>query len=202
MNPHFIFNSLSAIQNFIFSEDSYQAGIYLKQFSELIRMILHFSTRDYITLEEESHFLHTYLQLQKLRFNKRFDFEVIIDPELRKEQVLVPPMLAQPFIENAVEHGIFYKSNNGFLSVRINARNNTLVYEIEDDGIGLAESQKINQQIRPQHRSMAITITRERIESINASFPSDQKVKVIDRKQLDPGLEGVYVEFSIPYLSV
>lgn len=202
MNPHFIFNSLNAIQNFIFKQDSYQAGIYLKQFAELIRMILDFSTRDRISLEEEVHFLNTYLQLQKLRFNTGFHFELHIDPALETALVMVPPMLAQPFIENAIEHGIFHKNGEGFLSIKINASGDTLVYEIEDNGIGLEESSRINRENKPQHRSMAIAITRERLEKINTGRQGLSEVQVVNRRQLQEDKEGVYVKFATPFFTL
>lgn len=109
MNPHFIFNSLNAIQNYIFKQDSLKAGNYLTQFSELIRMILDYSRKDYISVESEVKLLTNYLELQKLRFESKFDFDIIVDEKIDRESIHIPPMLAQPFIENAIEHGIFYK---------------------------------------------------------------------------------------------
>lgn len=109
MNPHFIFNSLNAIQNYIFKQDSLKAGNYLSQFSELIRMILDYSRKDYISIEAEVKLLNNYLELQKLRFENKFDFAIVVDEDIDRESIHIPPMLAQPFIENAIEHGIFIK---------------------------------------------------------------------------------------------
>lgn len=200
MNPHFIFNSLTAIQNFIFKQETYSAGIYLKQFSVLIRMILDFSTKDVISLEDEYHFLVNYLELQKLRFDNKLNYELKIAPEIDKEMTFVPPMLAQPFIENAIEHGIFYKNGNGFLSIKISLDKNTLIYEIEDDGIGLEEAEKLKREVVTKHKSMAIKITKERINALNQENKSNVKIEIKDKHLSMPESTGVYVKFATPYL--
>lgn len=202
MNPHFIFNSLNAIQNFIFKKDSYSAGIYLKKFAELIRMILDFSRKDLISLEDEHTFLQSYLELQKLRFNNKFSYEIKIDSKLEKDMVMIPPMLAQPFIENAIEHGIFYKNGEGFLSIKISLLKNTLLFEIEDNGIGLGESLKLKSESVKKHQSLAIQITKERIETMNARNKTDFKIEIRDKKLLEKEASGVYVQFATPYLTL
>lgn len=200
MNPHFIFNSLNAIQNFIYKQDSAQAGLYLKQFSELIRNILDFSRKDLISLDEEVTFLQSYLNLQKLRFGNKFNYELVIDPALDTELVLVPPMLAQPFIENAIEHGIFYKDGAGFLSLRISQQGASLLYEIEDNGIGLEAALKLKKNITGQHRSLAIDITRERIGVMNRGKQADPGIEIRDKVLYDQAASGVHVKFAIPFL--
>jgi len=202
MSPHFIFNSLNAVQNFIFKQDSHNAGIYLKQFSELIRMILNYSTKELILLEEEFNFLKTYLELQKLRFHSKLNYELTIDPNLDMETVLLPPMLAQPFVENAIEHGIFYKNGEGFLSIKISLEKNTLIYEIEDNGIGLEQSLKIKKEIKARHKSLAINITKERIEAMNKQNPNDFGIEIKDKGLLQKESSGVYVKFATPYLTL
>lgn len=203
MNPHFIFNSLNALQNFIFEQQNYQAEIYLKQFSDLMRMILTFSTKDHVLLEDEEQFLKNYLELQQARFNNGLKYEIQIIPGIDKEAVIVPPMLAQPFIENAIEHGIFYKDGQGSLSIRISRTENCLVYEIEDDGIGLLASQKLRgKTLSKNHQSMAINITRERIGTFNQRNKTDFKIVITDKVTLNKGTTGVYVRFNIPYLTL
>jgi tetratricopeptide (TPR) repeat protein/cbb3-type cytochrome oxidase subunit 3 len=202
MSPHFIFNSLNAVQNFIFKQDSYKAGIYLKQFSELIRMILEFSRKDLISLEEELNFLRNYLELQKLRFSSKINYEIKIDPALDHEMVLIPPMLAQPFVENAIEHGIFYKQGDGFLSIKISLKENRMIYEIEDDGIGLEKSVVLRKKLNANHKSLAITITKERIAAMNSDMKSDFEIEINDKAQTNALSSGVYVKFSTPYLTL
>lgn len=201
MNPHFIFNSLNAIQNFIFKQDNLQAGTYLKQFSDLIRMILDFSRKDHITLAEELTFLENYLRLQKLRFDNRLNYEIRIDEQLDPDSVLVAPMMAQPFIENAIEHGIFYKDGEGFLSVKISQRNNELIYEIEDDGVGLEQAAKMKQGVK-MHKSLAVEITRERLETMSHGRNRIFSLEVIDNYLRGKKSSGVYVKFATPYLTL
>lgn len=203
MNPHFIFNSLNALQNFILEQQSYKAEIYLKQFSDLMRMILTFSTKDHVSLEDEERFLKAYLEFQNARFNNGLKYKIQIAEEIEKEAVIVPPMLAQPFIENAIEHGIFYKDGQGVLSIKISREENSLVYEIEDNGIGLIESQKQKgKTLSNNHQSMAISITRERIETFNQLNKTNFKVSITDKGTLNKGFTGVYVRFNIPYLTL
>lgn len=204
MNPHFIFNSLTAVQNFIYKQDSYQAGIYLKQFSELIRMILDFSTRELITLEDEYQFLKNYLELQQLRFNGSFRFELNIDPELERDLIMIPPMMAQPFIENAIEHGLLQKKDaeEGFLSVRLSMKNNQLLYEIEDNGVGLDEAMRLKQKLGKKHQSMAIAITKERLEHMSNADSRRYEIEIKDKKRSEKSSSGVYVKFVTPFLTL
>ncbi|MBA3683162.1 MAG: histidine kinase [Bacteroidetes bacterium] len=199
MNPHFIFNSLNAIQNYIFKKNVFQAGVYLSQFAEMIRMILEFSRKDYITLESELKFLDNYLKLQQLRFENKFDYQLIIDKEIDAETTLLPPMMAQPFIENAVEHGIFYKTSKGNINVNFHKNNNQLVYTIEDDGVGLDQTKKIKLQKGQKHESLAMVITNERIQELYNNPKKQNVIDLIDKKDLNLNLTGVMVKFSIQF---
>ncbi len=108
MNPHFIFNSLSGIQNFIVTEKSTKASIYLSKFATLVRNILDSSVKEYVTLEKEIATIENYLELQKVRYAGKFEFSIKTDDAIDPESTMIPPMLAQPFIENAIEHGIVH----------------------------------------------------------------------------------------------
>lgn len=199
MNPHFIFNSLNAIQNYIFKKNILQAGIYLSQFAEMIRMILDFSRKDYITLDSELKFLEHYLKLQQLRFENKFDYQLIIDKEIDTETTLLPPMMAQPFIENAIEHGIFYKTGKGNINITFNKNNKELEYIIEDDGIGLNASKKLRSYTEPKHESLAMTITGERMQVLYNNIKKEPIIELIDKKDLDLNTTGVKVKFSIQF---
>jgi len=199
MNPHFIFNSLNAIQNYIFKKNALQAGIYLSQFAEMIRMILEFSRKDYVTLEAELRFLEHYLKLQQLRFDNKFDYNLIIDKEIDTETTLLPPMMAQPFIENAIEHGIFYKAGKGNINVTFNKNNKELEYVIEDDGIGLNASKKLRSYSEPKHESLAMTITSERMQALYNDIKKEPIIELIDKKDLDLNTTGVKVKFSVQF---
>jgi tetratricopeptide (TPR) repeat protein len=199
MNPHFIFNSLNAIQNYIFKQDSLKAGTYLSQFAELMRMILNYSRRDEIKLSEEIKLLENYFELQQLRFEFKFAYAIEVDEELEPSEVLIPPMLAQPFIENAIEHGIFYKEGKGHVYLRIYRKENGLVYEIEDDGVGLERSYELNKQKKAEHHSVATIITRERIDAMGQKGNAVSHIEITDLAKISPERSGVKVTFVIPY---
>lgn len=199
MNPHFIFNSLNAIQNYIFKQDSLKAGNYLTQFSELIRMILDFSRKDYIAVESELKLLHTYLDLQKLRFENKFEYSILVDKAIDTEFIFIPPMLAQPFIENAIEHGIYHKREKGRLDIRLFYEGNQLIYEIEDNGIGIGEAMKLKNKLKSSYQSLATIITRERMSILGEQHKTAQGIEIIDKKNITQEESGVKVRFSIPY---
>ncbi len=199
MNPHFIFNSLNAIQNYIFKQDSLKAGNYLTQFSELIRMILDFSRKDYIAVESELKLLHTYLDLQKLRFENKFDYSIETDKAIDTEFTFIPPMLAQPFIENAIEHGIFHKHEKGRLDIRLFYEGKQLIYEIEDNGIGMEEAMKLKNKLKSSYQSLATIITKERMSIMGEQHKTVQDIEIIDKKNAAGNESGVKVRFSIPY---
>ena len=199
MNPHFIFNSLNAIQNYIFKQDSLKAGDYLAQFSELIRMILDYSRKDYISVEAEVKLLNTYLELQKLRFESKFDYTITIDKKIDRESISIPPMLAQPFIENAIEHGIFYKKDKGRVDVRLFYENNFLIYEIEDDGVGMEEAMKLKNKLKSSYDSLATIITKERMTSLNEQTKGNVEIEILDKKTVSAENSGVKVKFIVPY---
>ncbi|MBL7934247.1 MAG: tetratricopeptide repeat protein [Bacteroidia bacterium] len=200
MNPHFIFNSLNAIQNYIFKQDSLKAGNYLTQFSELIRMILDYSRKDYISVESEVKLLNTYLELQKLRFENKFDFEIKVDNTIDRESIHIPPMLAQPFIENAIEHGLFYKKDKGRVDVKLFFENNYLIYEIEDDGVGIEEAMKLKNKLKSSYESLATIITKERMNTLSEQAKSD--IEIIDKKTISINHSGVKVRFVVPYKEI
>lgn len=202
MNPHFIFNSLNAIQNYIFKQDSLKAGNYLAQFSELIRMILDFSRKDYISVESEVKLLNTYLDLQKLRFENKFEYAIEIDKNIDIESIHIPPMLAQPFIENAIEHGIFYKKDKGRVDVRLYFENNYLIYEIEDDGVGMEEALKLKNKLKSSYESLATIITKERMSNLNEQTKNNIEIEILDKKNTSTGNSGVKVKFIVPFKEI
>ena len=199
MNPHFIFNSLNAIQNCIFKQDGLKAGTYLAQFAELMRMILEFSRKDLVPLESEVHMLHNYFQLQQFRFDGKFDYEIQVDPRLIASKTGIPPMLAQPFIENSIEHGIFFKEEPGFIRVKIVRRDDNILYEITDNGVGIEGGKKFKRNTTGTHNSLATIITQERIDALFLSKNRESQIKITDLCTEDQTLSGVRVSFEIPY---
>ena len=174
MNPHFLFNTLSNIQGYMLEHDMDRASHYLSRFSRLMRNILDNTSEDMIPLEQEISTIENYLELQKVRYPGKFDYSIEVDAGIDPEAVMVPPMLAQPFIENAIEHGIKYRKERGKIDIRYSIYEvkhapvplspGPLIYlTITDDGVGREESRKIEHDLLKKHRPMATSITRERL---------------------------------------
>jgi PAS domain S-box-containing protein len=169
MSPHFIFNVLNSIQFYIAKNDRLNAINYLSTFSKLIRSILTHSVDNKIKLSEEVEMLKNYVQLEMTRFENRFDFEIHVDADLDTSSIEIPSLLIQPYVENAILHGLYNKHEKGTLSIRIWEKDQALVFEIEDDGIGREAAMKLRGQNFQPHISMGIKLTEERLKLINAN---------------------------------
>ncbi len=168
MNPHFVFNAMSVIQSYIYENDPEKSSQFLVKFSRLMRLILENSPKEFIPIELEIEILDKYLATQKMRFENRFDYTLDISDDLLFNKAMVPPMITQPFIENAIEHGQLHTVKNGHILVQMRAEGQSMLLRIEDNGVGRKKSQK-TKKIRT-HKSMAIDITKERIEIINKKY--------------------------------
>ena len=199
MNPHFIFNSLIAIQSYIYSKEPVIAGDFLAKFADLIRITLENSRTEFVLLEKELKMLEIYLELQKLRFSNVFSYKVVIGNDIEPSLMLVPPMLAQPFIENAIEHGLRHKEGEGFLSVNFCRENNHILFSVEDNGIGREKARKL--EINKKHQSMATSITRERLEVLGRKLNQKFDLNLIDLKDDQGKASGTKVKFTMPYKS-
>lgn len=203
MNPHFIFNSLSSIQSFIFESNPVEAGSYLSRFAELIRSILYNSREEYISLEKEVQTLTNYLDLQKLRYENKFDYEIDVDLLLDAETISIPPMMAQPFIENAIEHGIKHLDDKGFINISFTLLDDTVLIIVEDNGIGIRAAKKINNSKAKEHQSLATIITRERIEILNKGQKSKKYyMEIKDSTDLNGNVVGTKVKLIIPFVKI
>jgi len=164
MNPHFIYNALSAIQNYILKNNPMDSVLYISEFSALTRLVLEGARCDLITLKDDIKLVNAYLKLQQMRFGNKFGYTIEVDRDINDEVVKLPPMLSQPFIENAVEHGMRNKKDgNGKISVEYNKKEQDLVISITDNGDGIKESKNKKES---NHKSLATKITNERIENI------------------------------------
>jgi len=197
MNPHFIFNALSAIQVFILENDKEKAADFLADFAKLMRQVLRSSTFDYITLQDEIDVVGYYLKLQQLRFSDPFRFNIEVDPQLDLDQVKVPPMLTQPFLENAIEHGFKNRQGGCVLNVRFFKTGDLLTIEIDDNGVGIDKMMEFNKK---GHRSMAIKITKERLEILRKDAKKRTEFTIMDKKRLDPFDRGTIVRFVLPII--
>lgn len=178
MNPHFIFNAMSVIQSYIFTHSPEKSSKFLVNFSKLMRLILENSPKEFIPLELEEEILEKYLNTQKLRFEDRFEFELDFDAELIFQKAMVPPMITQPFVENAIEHGQLHTVENGKINITAQQKDNMLEIIVSDNGIGRkssAQTKKIK-----THKSMAINMTRERIEILNRKYKLSGNLSIED----------------------
>lgn len=201
MNPHFIFNSLTSIQNVIFEDDKLLAGQYIADFASLMRLILENSKEEFVTLDKEIDTLKYYIELQKLRYEGKFDYQINIDPELNTDLVLVPPMLAQPFVENSIKHGFINMEKKGMISIDLKKENNHIKYDIMDNGIGREKSNEIKRKVEVKYKSFAIEITKERLARLKRNRYNKYLFKITDLKE-DNYPTGTLVSFSIPIIFV
>jgi sensor histidine kinase YesM len=161
---------MSVIQSYIYENDPEKSSQFLVNFSRLMRLILENSPKEFIPIELEREILDKYLTAQKMRFEHRFDFELIISDDLLFKKAMVSPMITQPFIENAIEHGQLHNVKGGEIGVFMHAQDEQLIIEIQDNGIGRQKSG--NTKKLRTHKSMAIDITRERIAILNKKSKS------------------------------
>jgi two-component system LytT family sensor kinase len=167
MNPHFIFNSLNSVNSFISENDERSANKYLSEFARLMRQVLNHSKKDFVSLEDELDVLSRYLKLEHLRFRDKFDYSFVIDEQIEADQLLIPPMLVQPFIENSVWHGLRYKEGKGNLKVEFSQSEKELIVLIEDDGIGIEASKRLKTKNQRLGKSTGIRSTQERLKLLN-----------------------------------
>lgn len=178
MNPHFVFNAMSVIQSYIYENDTVNSSKFLVNFSRLMRLILENSPKEFIPIETEVEILQKYLETQKLRFEDRFEFSIEVSEEIIEEQVVIPPMITQPFIENSIEHGQLHTIEGGFIHVSFAKVDNMLQILIEDNGVGRKESE-LNKKSK-DHKSMAMKITKERIDNLNKKYKTEGFLLVED----------------------
>lgn len=181
MNPHFIFNALNSVNHYIAQKDERSANKYLSEFSRLMRAVLEHSQKDFITLSVETDIMALYLKLEQDRFRDKFEYELFIDPKLQKEGLLIPPMLIQPFVENAIWHGLRYKDSIGFLSVHYLMDGDRVLIQIEDDGIGRVRSKELKTENQRKNSSTGILNISKRVEIINDMFSTGIKVDIQDK---------------------
>ena len=196
MNPHFIFNSISSIQNYIMQNNSLEASSYLSRFANLMRNILHQSMVEFISLSREIDMLEDYLKLQKLRLDNQLSYSIIIDETIDPETTAIPPLLIQPFVENAIEHGILKKeSAEGRIVLRISLQEKELVFEIEDNGIGVKASANKKQT---EHHSLATEIIKQRLKLLRKLYRKIPDVKIVDLADNTGWVVGTKVVINLP----
>jgi hypothetical protein len=200
MNPHFIFNSLNSINRFILQNNRAQASEYLTKFSKLVRMILQNSQASLITLESELESLGLYLEMEALRFNYHFDYKISVPKALDIDALKVPPLVIQPYVENAIWHGLMHKEEKGQLDVEVFQENNFLFFKITDDGIGRKKAAELTSKSATKHKSMGLRITASRISIMQKSETTESPVTINDLVNPDGSAAGTEVVIKLPVI--
>ena len=198
INPHFVFNSLNSIKSYILTHRSTEASEYLTDFSTLMRSILQYSKEQLITLHEELEIMLLYISLEKRRFEENFLFNYELDTDIDTKEIMIPPMLLQPYIENAIKHGLMNKDGFRILSLKVSVESKGFIrIEIEDNGIG-REKASLLRKNTPKHQSMGMGINDERIHLLGQSNAFFIDVQIEDKKSDTNNSEGTKVIIRIP----
>ncbi len=200
MNPHFIFNCLSSINRFILKNEAETASDYLTKFSRLIRLILQNSQVAFIPLESELETLQLYLELEALRFNHHFDYKIVVADGLDISVIKVPPLIIQPYAENAIWHGLMQKEEKGRLEIELFQQDEVLCCKISDDGIGRKKAAELKSKSASDYKSMGMQITASRIELLQSSKRRESPVTINDLVPPDGRAAGTEVIIKMPVM--
>jgi len=198
MNPHFIFNCLNSIENFIMQNDQIQASDYLNKFSKLMRNILDSSRNEMLPVAKDMEALRLYVELEQLRFNNKFNYKDFTDPALVGGDYRVPSLLVQPYVENAIIHGLANSENEGlYLTVTASLANDRIKFIVQDNGIGRVQSSEFNRLNKPYHKSIGLKITEDRIQLYKRGGETDGSVSITDLYDEFHNPTGTKVEITI-----
>jgi ligand-binding sensor domain-containing protein len=200
MNPHFIFNSLNAINRYILKSDKASASAYLTKFSKLIRRVLDNSRQQKIPLSQEIEALELYLEMESLRFQQNFNWKIKLDEDISTTALFIPPMTIQPFVENAIWHGLLPKQGDCELKVSFVAQSNNLSCVVEDNGVGRKKSALLKQDSIINKSSLGISATEQRLKLITQGDSNVSNVEIEDLYDDNGHANGTRVTINIPYL--
>lgn len=201
MNPHFVFNALNSIQDYILLNQTELANDYLGKFARLMRKTLDQSQQHTVTLTEEIDLLKLYLELEAIRFEDEFEYEVKVDESLNIEQIEIPAMIVQPFVENAIKHGLLHKKEDRKLLVDFKMNGNVLESRIEDNGIGLEASKQLNAKRQTTHRSFGTGAIKKRLDLLNQGRKERISVEMKDVTNRAADISGTHVLLRVPILN-
>ena len=181
MNPHFIFNCLNSINRYIVKSDQATASLYLTRFAKLIRLILENSNAKNVILSNELEALKLYIEMEALRFDKKFNYKIIVADNVNPDSIEVPPLIIQPYVENAIWHGLLHKENGGQLNLSVTMLNeNMLECIIEDNGVGRAKAKELKSKSATTRKSLGMKLTEGRISLLNKHTELNASVDIID----------------------
>jgi tetratricopeptide (TPR) repeat protein len=203
MNPHFIFNCLSSINRFILKNEARAASNYLTRFSRLMRMVLQNSQRKSITLEDELQMVRLYLEMERLRFKNSFDYSITFLNEIEADNISIPPLILQPFCENAIWHGLMHKNDHGLLSIDLNVQAGFLTCIITDNGVGRKKAEAVKSKNVERQKSFGLQITNERLALLNRNKQLPASYQIEDLEDDDGKAAGtrVIVKISLAVMS-
>lgn len=197
MNPHFMYNTLNSIQDLILQSDIKNTNYYLSKFSSLMRKILEFSEKEKVFLDEEVEMLNDYLELEKLRFGDKFKYAINFEKEVETTRLLVPPMIIQPFIENAIKHGLLHNKGDQKLDIKFRLDHSVLICEITDNGVGRKRSEEIKARNSKNHPSFATQAIDKHMYLLNSVKGKKYSLQIIDLYEAEMAI-GTKVIISIP----
>ena len=193
MNPHFIFNALNSVNNFIAKSDERSANRYLSEFSTLMRSVLENSEEDFIPLDKELELLELYVKLEHSRFPDKFEYVIQVDDNLDVSSYEIPPMLLQPYIENAIWHGLRYKEEKGFLEIKVKAKDTKNVeVQITDDGIGRKKSASLKTKNQKKQKSKGMGNIKQRVAILNDMYGDKVAVTIEDLQNDGTGTKVIF----------
>ena len=190
MNPHFVFNALNSIKRLILDDEKDKASRYLSKFAQLIRLTLNHSRETFVTLRENVEYLNAYLEMEQLRFKDSFSATVKVDAAIDDEEIVVPSLMIQPLVENAVWHGLLHKEGKKKITVRFSANGPYIICSIEDNGIGINRSEANKNLQHSTHKSVGLDNLRNRIAIMNEKFDMDCSLTITDLSETDAALTG------------
>lgn len=206
INPHFIFNSLNSIQKFIWSNNPEKASVYLSNFSMLMRKTMESMRQNLTPLSKDIEHLKLYLELEKQRLSENFEYKISIPNTINPDNIDIPPLIIQPFVENAIWHGVapILQNSKGSILISYSLEGRFLIVQIEDNGVGINQSQTYKSSLSKVHESAGMTITAERLKmsyKVNNIKKSDY-IKITDLSAIDPSKHGTIATITIPYKEI
>lgn len=201
MNPHFTFNAMNSVQHFMLNNDPIQAQKYLAKYSKLIRKILENNMEDFVYISKEIELLEIYMDIENLRFSEKFSYSIDLPESITSENILIPPMLLQPYIENAIWHGLFKKpkGETGHISITFQLVDDKIKCVIEDNGIGRKKSAE-NKESNKKHRSLGMLITRQRMKHLHSENHVNTNIIITDINDNEGNPSGTKVEIWLPFI--
>jgi putative methionine-R-sulfoxide reductase with GAF domain len=201
MNPHFVFNALNSIKRMILDSENEKASRYLSKFALMIRMTLEHSKQLFVSLDENIEYLRAYLDMEQLRFDDSFKYIIETDDQVDTTETVLPSMMIQPLVENAIWHGLMYATNDKKIRIAFSQTDSKMVCTIEDNGIGIGQSEKLRKKHRPLHRSVGLENLQKRIKIMNEKYGTDCSLQIVDLSETGGNVHGTRVTLQFKLMN-